>query len=173
VEAFWVTAPSPDENCFVVAVTARQAASLEEAGSGFDLGDCNAEFIASLPEGFEQIAKRMHHHQASNEGVMPWPDYARPWLLRRMGADQRMRSGRTGWLLNGRFFAPASFEEIYGNPPANKPFVIETVDQLLDKVRTLKGERWVFRGHADALWELRSTIHRNKSPSELASGDQV
>lgn len=169
---FWVTAPSADENCFVVAVTARQAASLEESASGFDPGACDAEFIASIPNGFEQIAKRMHHRETGEE-KLPWPEYAQPWLLRRMGADERMRSGRTGWLLNGRFFAPASFEESFGEPPADKPFIIETVDQLLEKAWTLTGERGVFRGHADALWELRSTIHRNKSASGLASADHV
>jgi len=168
---FWVTAPSPIENCFVVAVTARQAASLEESGSGFTPGNCQAELIASIPSGFEQITKRTRHRTISDEG-MPWPDYGRPWLLRRMGANERMRSGRTGWLLNGRFFAPESFEESYGKPPANKRFVIETVDQLLEKVWALKGERWVFRGQADALWELRSTIHRGRR-SAAESTDHI
>ena len=166
-----MTAPSPIENCFVVAVTARQAASIEERGSGFNPGACQAEFIASIPSGFEEIARRTRHRAIHEEGV-PWPDYGRPWLLRRMGADKRMRSGLTGWLLNGRFFAPASLEESYGNPPANKPFVIETVDQLLEKVWTLKGERWVFRGRADVLWELRSIIHRGRR-SAIASTDHI
>ena len=169
---YWVTTPCPIENSFVVAATARQAASYEENGSGFDIRDCEAEYVASVPERIEQIAKRQRI-KSEELSKDPWPGYARPWLLRRMSASKKMRSGRTGWYLNGRFFARGSFEESYLDPPENKVFVIRTVNNLLNKVRSLHGDRWTFRGQADALWKLQASIHRTRQVPGRSSLESV
>ena len=42
---YFVDTPSPEENCFVVARTARTAAKFEQANSAFDPGDCKATLL--------------------------------------------------------------------------------------------------------------------------------
>lgn len=152
---YWVTAaPSPSKDCFVVAKTPRGAASIEEGGSGFETGDCSAVYVAPISEHFEKIAAAIRNKQLKLDSE-PWPNYARPWLLTRMGAERQMRNGRNGWNLNGRFFAPGTFEEDFLN---KSPF---------------KGERWIFRGQSDAVWELRCHIDRMLGNRQILADKRI
>jgi hypothetical protein len=47
-KVYFVEAPSPEENCFVVSTDKASAARLEEDGSGFDRGDCTATFVRDV-----------------------------------------------------------------------------------------------------------------------------
>ena len=98
-KVYWVRTPSPDEDCFVVAKNPRQAARLEEGGSGFDSGDATAEYVLSIPDRIEREAKRRYREGIDRDGnkkeanirdMQPWPDYARKWLLERLGAQQKL-----------------------------------------------------------------------------------
>lgn len=166
---FWVTTPSPSENCFVVAKTPRDAASLEESGSGFETGDCGAVYVAPIAERFEKIAAAIRKKELKLDSE-PWPDYARPWLLTRMGAERQMRNGRNGWSLNGHFFAPGTFEEDFLN---KHPFLIKRVEDLLRKINSLKGGKWVFRGQSDAVWGLRCGIDRMLGNRQILAAERV
>jgi hypothetical protein len=160
---FWVSTPSGDEDCFVVAKSPRSAARYEEGHSGFEDGSCTSELVRRIPDGMEHLARRIRLAKESpvaDDKKTIWPDYARPWLLRNLGARQSMQEGREGWLLNGRFFGPATFDEAY---LAKKPSLIRSVTDLLRKTGKLSGQKWVFRGHDNALWRLRSKVDRTSS----------
>jgi hypothetical protein len=48
---YWVTTEDHDEDWFVVARNAKEAAAFHENAEGYDVGDATAEMIMEMPEG--------------------------------------------------------------------------------------------------------------------------
>jgi hypothetical protein len=165
---YWVTTPSPDEDCFVVAKSPRSAARLEEDGSGFDVGDAQAEMVAVVPDEFEEIAIKLYRtwlneNGSSNvkprENISPWPDYAREWLLEKIGAEFKIQNGREVTLIAGRSYGAAAFDEVFFD---KKPTLIKNLTDVLRRVSKQEKGKWLYRGHSDAGWELKCGLDRKE-----------
>ncbi len=163
---YWVRTPYPIEDCFVVAKNSRQAAHLEESGSGFDSGDATAEYILPIPDHFEREARRRYRAwlvadgnkiEAKKRKLEPWPDYARDWLLKRLGAEEKHIGGRQVTIINGRSYTVGSIEEQYFD---RRPTVITNVATITRRVANLKSGQWLFRGQRKTTWSLQSTVDR-------------
>src|SRR5687768_12794535 len=98
---FWVTTPDRLEDCFVVAKNSIQAAAYECGCSGFGTGTCTAEYLTDIPDPLFETAQKIKKEQGYAGRI--WPDYGRPWLLKRLGATMQSRDGEDGVNLNGRF----------------------------------------------------------------------
>ncbi len=46
---YWLSMPSPEEDCFVIARNSRSAAVFEEQETGFESGDVRAELDTAPP----------------------------------------------------------------------------------------------------------------------------
>ncbi len=162
---YWITCPSGEENCFVVAKNPRQAARLEEAGSGFDPGDCQAELVMSVPDTMISEARRVQREslieanqieESKKRGLTPFPSYAHQWLLKRLGAKIKVVAGKNTVLINNRKYVTENWETVYFNRP---PQLIRNVADLTRRVARLKGGTWLFRGQASR-WPLQAGIDR-------------
>jgi len=105
---YWVTCPSGDEDCFVVAKTTRQAARFEEIGGGWDPGNCQAELVMSIPDSLLPKARRImrenlieagQSEEAKKRDLSPFPEYANIWLLKQLGAKLTVVAGNDTALL--------------------------------------------------------------------------
>lgn len=50
---FWATTPDHDEDWFVVAESADEAARWHESAEGYSKGDASAQLVANIPDGVE------------------------------------------------------------------------------------------------------------------------
>ena len=150
---YWVRTPSPEEDCFIVAKTPRTAAKLEEEMSGFDPSDAQVEFVKSIPKECETIARKKKEK---------WPFYAREWLLEKLGAQFKPLNGRDVTIIDGKHYSPATLEEVY---VGNKPELLSSVTDFVNKVCNLPEGNWIFRGQSNAGWRLVSRIKREGSQS--------
>ena len=100
---YWLTTPSTEEDCFVVAKSARQAARIDEGECGFDSGTVSAEVVLTIPKHIERTSAKKHrnwlrengHEEAAEKrNIKVWPNYARPWLLKLLGAQETVVQGR-------------------------------------------------------------------------------
>lgn len=165
---YWVHIPGDaDEDCFVVARTAREAARFEEENSGFAPGDAIARLIRRIPAALESAGTVRHRERLKSEGKWgkrgygrhPWPDYARDdeVVLNFFGARTIYRDGRKTTVIGNRHFSPQSFEKVYFG---ESPRLVRTVTDLLGMVNSLEGSGWLYRGHADAQWKLQASVRR-------------
>jgi hypothetical protein len=162
---YWVECPSPDENCFVVARSARSAAKYEEDCSGFDVRDCTASLVMALPETLsgrrlptKSFSKRLPN---LDDQVSPqeWPGYAREWLLKFLGATYKMRDDARITLINGKSYRTAGLMEgLLGK----RPDLIRNATELIQKVDALPKGLWLYRGHRVSTWELRCSLDRTE-----------
>jgi len=53
MKLYWVTTADHDEDWFVVAVSAKEAAKLHEDAEGYDPGDARAKLVVAIPEGLD------------------------------------------------------------------------------------------------------------------------
>ncbi len=160
---FWVTTPDRMEDCFVVAKNGRQAAAYECGSSGFETGSCTGEHIADVPDSFLAIAEKIAIEQGYTSG-MSWPDYGRPWLLKRLGAVTQVRDGELGQYLNGRFFYSSYFESF----DVQNSEVVSEIEHALSLVNKLSPGNWVFHGQSDATWRLQPGVDRSARPFQAA-----
>jgi hypothetical protein len=159
---YWVRTPYPIEDCFVVAKNSRQAAHLEEDGSGMDSGEATAEYVLPVPDHFEKEARRRYRKdgnkiEARKRDKSPWPDYARDWLLKRLGAVQKHIGGREVTIINGRSYTVGTIAETYLD---RRPSLITNVASITRRVANLKPGQWLFRGQRKTTWPLQSTVDR-------------
>ena len=135
---YWLTTPSTEEDCFVVAKSARQAASIDEDECGFDPGTVSAEVVLTIPKYIERAATKSHRiwlrengyeEEAEKRNIKVWPNYARPWLLKLLGIQEKVVQGRN-------------------------------VADLTRLVKKLSEGLWLFRGEPDSRWSLRCGIDR-------------
>lgn len=166
---YWLTTPSTEEDCFVVAKSARQAASIDEDECGFDSGTVSAEVVLTIPKHIERTAAKRHRiwlrengheEEAEKRNIKVWPNYARPWLLKLLGAQEKVVQGRDVTVIHGRSFVTGSFEEgLLGR----QPILIRNVADLTRLVKKLSEGLWLFRGEPDSKWSLRSGIDREEA----------
>lgn len=165
---YWVhIRRDPDENCFVVARTPRAAAKFEEEHSGFARSDAEARLVRRIPKALERVEVERHREALEKTGQWqekatrrhPWPDYARSGesVLTYFGAKTLFREGRRTTVIGKRSFAPERFDKVYFG---EKPQMIRSVAELLEKVNRLEGRGWLYRGHADAQWRLEASVQR-------------
>jgi hypothetical protein len=136
--------------------------------SGFDTGDARAELIKQIPDAHVRTAikknrERLGEGSVSNtqekgkRPLLPWPDYARPWLLQIFGAEMKEIEGRQVTVLDGRHFSAASFEEAYLN---RKPDLIRSMMDFINKISRLPYGKWLYRGKSNSRWELKCGLDR-------------
>ena len=53
MKLYWVTTPDHDEDWFVVAGSAKEAAEIHEDAEGYNPGDARAEVVMTIPQGLE------------------------------------------------------------------------------------------------------------------------
>ena len=156
---YWVEAPSADENCFVVARSARSAAAYEGEFSGFNPGDCRARLVARLPRvgsvraGYQAPIKKSAQWQRGGTS----PGYAPDWLLKKMGAEARWREGVEVTTIGGNEYSRGSFEEAYFG---HKPDLIRNTVDLITRVDALPSGLWLYRGHRVSTWPLQCSLDR-------------
>ena len=155
VKLYWVTTPSPEENCFVAARSKRSAARFEEDGTGFDPGDCIAELICDLKPSW--VAKYYE----------PVPFYVQFEDLRELGVEWRVVEGDDIFEHVGRFFnkqGDLNYVVSLMDDPEN--VIVRSVTDLLEIIaRDTPGE-WIFRGQASCRWKLEASVHRTASDGD-------
>lgn len=117
---YWVESDGY-EDCFVVAKNSRSAASIEIHMNGFEPDDIKVTRIMDVPNKLEQIANSKFRRwskvnapsQAENSNLRAWPDYARKWLLKKLGAKFRIIDGEEQILLNDRVYGWKQSGEVY------------------------------------------------------------
>jgi hypothetical protein len=146
---YWVECPSPDENCFVVARSARSAAKFEEDNTGFNPRDCTATLVRAvpakfgntvLPKGTTEVADASKDESNSPQC---WPGYAREWLLAELGAKFKFQEDAYVILIQGRSYrTPGLMEGLLGK----KPRMIRSTIDLIKRVDQLSLGIWLYRG---------------------------
>jgi hypothetical protein len=155
---YWVETPASEENCFVVAKTARSAARYEEEFSGFGPGDCKAELVKTLP-----VSALQHKQRSQPEMGAQWqpgrlsPGYAPDWLLKDLGAKVKWREAAQVTLIEGKEYRAAGLEETYLN---RTPRLIRGTFDLIRRVDQLPHGSWLYRGHGNRTWLLQCSLDR-------------
>jgi hypothetical protein len=158
-----------EENCFVIARNAKEAARFEEDASGFDPGDAKARLVRRIPLSLEERETIRHRNELKAAGKWgkkgtrkhPWPDYAREDepVLASVGACTIYRDGLETFVIGKKYFSVGNWERRYFK---DRPPKIRSVEDLLKRVNKLRGSGWLFRGHADARWRLRALVRRDE-----------
>jgi hypothetical protein len=167
---YWVDIPGDrEENCFVIARTPKEAARFEEGASGFEPGDAKARLVRRLPLRLEAREATRHRNELKLAGKWgkkgspkhPWPDYARENepVLAFVGARTIYRDGLETFVIGKKYFSVGNWERRYFR---DRPAIIRSVGDLLKRVNRLHGSGWLFRGHADAQWRLRTLVRRDE-----------
>jgi hypothetical protein len=172
-----VEAPSPDENCFVVAKNARSAAKHEEDGTGFDPGDCKAVAVKAVPSKLtnrrlptkRQIAALHLGDDEQSPGIQTWPGYAEDWLLRVLGAEVMEREGGRVTVIDGTDYRTAG---LYEGLLGEKPDLIRSAEDVVRKVRGLPPGTWLYRGHGSAVWPLVCSLDRPECKAHRGTLDR-
>lgn len=152
-----------------MAKSARQAARIDESECGFDPGTVSAEVVLTIPKHIERTAAKRHRiwlrengheKEAEKRNLKVWPGYARSWLLKLLGAQEKVVQGRDVTVIHGRRFVTGSFEE---GMLGRQPILIRNVADLTRLVSKLSKGLWLFRGELDSKWPLRSGIDREEA----------
>jgi hypothetical protein len=117
---YWVTDDNGDEDCFIIARTARSARRYHEESEGLNPGDARAELIARVPEHCEAAAierlrawsRKQAPQQADKPNLHPWPGWARREELLALGAQLLNHDGTREVVIGGRSFFPVTLEEL-------------------------------------------------------------
>jgi len=161
---YWVTCPSGEENCFVIAKNTRQAASFEEGGSGWDSGECRAELIQTVPTSviakIKKDRKAIELERGSSSRARTdelFPAYAHNWVLELLGAKLRVIAGKDTVFLKEKKYVTENWETAYFNRP---PQLIRNVADITRRAARLSGATWLFRGQTSTRWPLQAGIDR-------------
>jgi hypothetical protein len=160
---FWVTSEdAPIENCFVIAKTARSAASLDEHYNGLEPFGCSAELVRTLTNSEVALAsdikrKKQKENVDQKKDSELWPWYAPAEFLSALGAVKRVQESREVTILGGKRFEAGTFEETYDY---GEPDLIKNLSDLIKKVSELQPGTWLYRGHSKSTWKLQCSLDR-------------
>lgn len=162
---YWVSTPSPFEDCFVIAKTKKQAASYYGLSLGFDPGQAQAEYVKDVPDEWENdsveeyrlvLRERGEHKKSEKKDLHCWPEVAEEWLDR-LGATVTIESGAQVISVDGRSFRCTPLgESMFGK----RAPLIRSLAEFVRRVTSQPSGRWLYRGHADAAWELMCGVDR-------------
>lgn len=148
---------SSDENCFVVARSAREAVRVDAEGCGYGLKDASAEEVCAIPSWIAERAIQFEvgaDPRAKRE--FPWPGYARDWLLEKLEIRRTYREGRECYLAGDVEYTVGNIHDFLGK----RTPLIRSVADILGLTNSLAKGRWLFRGQANVGWMVESTIAR-------------
>lgn len=103
----------------------------------------SAEVVLTIPKHIERTAAKRHRiwlrengheEEAEKRNIKVWPNYARLWLLKLLGAQEKVVQGRDVTVIHGRRFVTGSFEEgLLGR----RPILIRNVADLTRLVKKI------------------------------------
>jgi hypothetical protein len=158
---YWVETPSPEENCFVAAVSKRAAARYEEDGTGFEYGTCEALLIQPIEAAW--FAKSKYR------GAKRSPFYVQPEDIHTLNVKWSVVEGDDVFVYNGRQYVKQgdlNYLASLGDDPKN--IVIRSVADLLEIIARDAPGDWIFRGHSSCRWHLIAAVHRLAEKSGLS-----
>ena len=159
---YWVESADPIENCFVIAKTARSAASLEEHYFDFDPYDCSAELVKTLTKNEVSLAAKLRKEQfgkANDKWPQHWPDYAPETFLAALGAVKKIQEDRAVTFLNGKKYIVPGLAENYR---VKRRFPIKSTIEFIKKVSALPSGNWLYRGQRLTTWVARCSLDRDE-----------
>jgi len=154
---YWVRAGDAIENCFVIAKTARSAARLEEAESGFNPYDCSAELVRPLSTEQVRLARKLRSQEMNTPMKEDVPDYVAESFISRLGAVRKIQEGRSVTFLDGKRFVIAGFAETYR---FKEGYPINTVTDFIKRVNSLRQGNWLYRGQQLTTWAAQCSVDR-------------
>ncbi len=172
LKLYWVETPSAEENCFVVARTKASAARYERNGSGFDDGDCEAEYLLTPdPAWLTSVAPQ----EISLDEVVAF--YAQPEEVSKLGVGWVIMDGDDYFTWGEReYFRQGGMNWIASFYEESRNIVIRSVKDLLEIVERDAPGEWLFRGQSSCRWGLQASVHRLRSadlsPSEMKGYEQ-
>jgi len=158
-----VTTPQAYEDCWIAAKDARAAERVEEKMCGWPRGSVKAEFVMPIPQYFENDAIERHRIRFQRDAddsatSHPWPHYVEQDALSRLGGEFRSVRGTKVALIGGRTFHTRDMSDVvFGEDNG----LIRTVAEYVEAVTAQPPARWVYRGHADAMWKLACAVGRD------------
>jgi hypothetical protein len=166
---YWVTTPSPEENCFVAARSKRSAAKFEEDSTGFDPGDCTAELVLALTDAWMARSPREKGSSAI------WPVYVQFEDVLELGIEWRVIEGDDVFEYRGKRYVKQgdlNYIASLGRKRSQK-IIVRSVADLLEIISRDAPGDWIFRGHSSHEWKLAASAHRLANELGLASNDVV
>lgn len=158
---YWVDSDRPEENCFVVAMTARSAEKHDEGIADFEPGECTATVVKTIPSKILKTWEQQEEGGGRLAGdffsvIQGRPGYADDKLLKLLGAEFKYQDSAKVTILDGRKYRTAGFEEgVLG-----KPSLIKTCEDLIARVVGLPTGTWLYRGHRLSTWPLQCSADR-------------
>lgn len=152
------------ENCFVIARNSRSAKS-------FELEICDDIIVTkvlTIPNALEKNELKRHIKYLNtltlkdqeNRRKHPWPDYAQANLLEYFNIKFKYINGKQKAFYLNQEFTLGSLEETYGFENEEKS--IKSVSDLLNIIKTLDYNHFIYRGQNSLGWELKPQIDREK-----------
>lgn len=153
---YWVETPSPEENCFIAALTKRAAAKHEEDESGFDPGDCTATLVRLLDS--EWVAEYLGHPSPA----LTEPFYIQFEYLHELGITRNAIEGDDVFEYAGISYVKQGDLNYIASLGRSRPqkIIIRSVSDLLEIIERDAPGDWIFRGHSAFHWKLAASIHR-------------
>ena len=166
LKLYWIHTPDRSENCFVVSANPTAAERLEESGTGFDHGDCSAEYILTLP--FE-LERRVRKELSDDPKRRPFAAYfnGEKWLSE-LGIEELYHRGLYAFRYCDRYFYFNNVEHFAEEMGwKREKNYIEKLDEYLDSIIKLGDGTWYFRGQSNGVWTARSTLGRLVDQAKL------
>lgn len=158
LKLYWVETPSSEENCFVAARSKRSAEKYEEDGSGFNPGDCCAEFIRTLD--LDWVGQYLVSVNGPDQS--PSNFYVQFEDLHEVGVSWRIVEGDDIFEYEGIEFVKQGDLNYIASLGRRKPekIIVRSVADLLEIIaRDVPGD-WIFRGQSSCRWKLEASVHR-------------